>query len=91
MLPWIVLTAISMIFDLIQVIGFIVWPATLVEAGGHIAPDSGVAVTVAIDVSICLCVIYLAIGCYIFIVVWSFRFLDVGHLLKEIPALNLLK
>ena len=53
-MPWIILTVISLIFDVIQIIG------NMVNAE-HAAWVSGL--------------FFFAIACYIFIVVWSYRYL----------------
>merc|ERR1719342_1047445 len=52
MMPWIILTVISLIFDVIQIIGNMVNADHAAWVGG---------------------LFFFAIGCYIFIVVWSHR------------------
>ena len=54
-MPWIILTVISLIFDVIQIIGNMVNADHAAWVGG---------------------LFFFAIGCYIFIVVWSHRCFD---------------
>ena len=55
LMPWIILTVISLIFDVIQIIGNMVNADHAAWVGG---------------------IFFFAIGCYIFIVVWSHRCFD---------------
>ena len=55
LLPWIILTVISFIFDWILIIGYMVYAV-------HAAWVSGLFL--------------FAMGCYSFIVVWSYRYFD---------------
>ena len=55
LMPWIILTVISLIFDVIQIIGNMVNADHAAWVGG---------------------LFFFAIGCYIFIVVWSHRCFD---------------
>ena len=66
-MPWIILTVISLIFDVIQIIGNMVNADHAAWVGG---------------------LFFFAIGCYIFIVVWSHRYSHSTMIKTEIIAIN---
>ena len=67
--PWIVVTMISLIYDLIDVVGIIIRAPV-------VAPHTSLiyALTLLKTITGYFGLVGLAIGFYIFIVVWSFRF-----------------
>ena len=83
-MPWIVMTIFSLIFGVILVIAFIIICGLfgIIISIGIDQPGSGTFPIIVYALSVAFSLIWLAFGCYFFIVVWSFRFLDIH--LKEL-------
>ena len=69
-MPWIILTIIALILDLIQIIGYVVSLATNGLPAYHY--DSSLIIGVLV-----IYILFFSISLYLFLVVWSYRFEDI--------------
>ena len=69
-MPWIILTIIALILDLIQIIGYVVSLATNGLPTYHY--DSSLIIGVLV-----IYILFFSISLYMFLVVWSYRFSDI--------------